>query len=87
MADRRLTQIIEKLEVPHEGGTLPDRWINNDIKPIEAGRRTWGSWTFHTYCEFLFLLNHILERESDPNQRAKGSSSMPISQRISREVP
>jgi NCS1 family nucleobase:cation symporter-1 len=33
--------------VPHEGGTIPDRWINNDIRPIEKGRRTWNFWTFH----------------------------------------
>ncbi|EER25466.1 NCS1 nucleoside transporter family protein [Coccidioides posadasii C735 delta SOWgp] len=40
---------LKKLEVEHEGGTLPDRWINNDIKPIESERRTWSSWTFTNY--------------------------------------
>ncbi|KIW87755.1 uncharacterized protein Z519_11729 [Cladophialophora bantiana CBS 173.52] len=39
--------ILRKLEVPYEGGTVPNRWINNDIKPIEKGRRTWTFWTFH----------------------------------------
>ncbi|EXJ56818.1 hypothetical protein A1O7_07162 [Cladophialophora yegresii CBS 114405] len=43
----RLTGLLKKLEVPYEGGTLPNRWINNDIKPIEKGRRTWTFWTFH----------------------------------------
>ncbi|KAJ5825872.1 Allantoin permease [Penicillium riverlandense] len=41
--------ILRKLQVDSEGGPVPDRWINNDIKPIEAGRRTWGFWTFHNY--------------------------------------
>ncbi|KAL6246430.1 hypothetical protein RBB50_006666 [Rhinocladiella similis] len=42
----RIKSIIKKLEVPEEG-TISDRWINNDIKPIEEGRRTWTFWTFH----------------------------------------
>ncbi|OAL62470.1 NCS1 nucleoside transporter [Trichophyton rubrum] len=42
-------RILKKLEIEHEGGTLPDPWINFDIKPIEAGRRTWSAWTFTTY--------------------------------------
>jgi len=56
---RRLVQI---LEVPHDGGTIPDRWINNDIKPIEKGRRTWNLWAFHNLCE-LESLPHSLTRE------------------------
>ncbi|KAJ9610457.1 hypothetical protein H2200_005234 [Cladophialophora chaetospira] len=40
-------RLLKKLEVPYEGGTIPNRWINNDIKPIEKGRRTWTFWTFH----------------------------------------
>lgn len=47
-----MDKLIRRLEVKHEGGTIPDRWINNDIKPIESGRRTWGFWTFHNYCQF-----------------------------------
>ncbi|KIX01625.1 uncharacterized protein Z518_09351 [Rhinocladiella mackenziei CBS 650.93] len=42
-----ITTLFKRLEVPYEGGTIPNRWINNDIKPIEAGRRTWTFWTFH----------------------------------------
>lgn len=42
-------KFLQKFEVEHEGGTLPNRWINNDIKPIEAERRTWTSWTFMNY--------------------------------------
>ncbi len=45
-----LRAVLKKLEVPLEGGTVPDRWINNDIKPIEKGRRTWTFWTFHNLC-------------------------------------
>lgn len=41
---------LKKLEIESEGGPEPDRWINNDIKPIEEGRRTWGFWTFHNFC-------------------------------------
>ncbi|KAJ5109997.1 Allantoin permease [Penicillium argentinense] len=41
--------LLKKLQVEVEGGVVPDRWINNDIKPIEAGRRTWGLWTFHNF--------------------------------------
>ncbi|GBF64861.1 allantoin permease [Trichophyton mentagrophytes] len=44
-----MNRILKKLEIEHEGGTLPDPWINFDIKPIEAGRRTWSAWTFTTY--------------------------------------
>jgi hypothetical protein len=45
-----LRAFIKKLEVPHDGGVVPDRWINNDIKPIEKERRTWNFWTFHNLC-------------------------------------
>lgn len=41
---------LKKLEIESEGGQEPDKWINNDIKPIEDGRRTWGFWTFHNFC-------------------------------------
>ncbi|WEW57075.1 hypothetical protein PRK78_002535 [Emydomyces testavorans] len=44
-----MASILKKLEVAHEGGTIPNRWINNDIKPIEAARRTWSVWTFVNY--------------------------------------
>ncbi|EFE44577.1 hypothetical protein TRV_00643 [Trichophyton verrucosum HKI 0517] len=44
-----MNRILKKLEIEHEGGTLPDPWINFDIKPIEARRRTWSAWTFTTY--------------------------------------
>jgi NCS1 family nucleobase:cation symporter-1 len=46
--------LLKKLEIGHEGGPRPDRWINNDIKPIEEGRRTWGFWTFHNFCMHLY---------------------------------
>ena len=42
-----LKSLLRRLEVPLEGETVPDRWINNDIRPIEEGRRTWTFWTFH----------------------------------------
>lgn len=45
---------LKKLEVGNEGGPVPDRWINNDIKPIEERRRTWGFWTFHNFCMHLY---------------------------------
>lgn len=50
----KMNGISKRLKVPTDGGPLPDRWINNDIKPIEAGRRTWGLWTFHNYCATPF---------------------------------
>jgi hypothetical protein len=40
---------LKKLEVDSESELT--RWINDDIKPIEAGRRTWTFWTFHNYCK------------------------------------
>ncbi|OIW25708.1 NCS1 nucleoside transporter family protein [Coniochaeta ligniaria NRRL 30616] len=36
-----------KLEVPRTSEF--NRWINYDIRPIEAARRTWGYLTFHNY--------------------------------------
>lgn len=45
-----VTSYLRALEVDREGGPVPDRWINNDIKPIEVGRRTWSFWTFHNFC-------------------------------------
>jgi nucleobase:cation symporter-1, NCS1 family len=36
--------LLQRLKVQHEGGTIPNRWINNDIKPIEKGRRIWTFW-------------------------------------------
>ena len=42
-----LRRLIRWLEVPDEGTRRADRWYNNDIKPIERGRRTWKFWTFH----------------------------------------
>src|SRR5436190_9512599 len=49
-----IKKFIKKFEVLHDAGTVPDRWINNDIKPIEARRRTWGVWT---YSLFWVLVN------------------------------
>ncbi|KIY48482.1 allantoin permease [Fistulina hepatica ATCC 64428] len=40
---------LRRLQVSREGDTIPNRWINNDIKPIERGRRTWGFWAFHNF--------------------------------------
>ncbi|KAE8355483.1 hypothetical protein BDV28DRAFT_146044 [Aspergillus coremiiformis] len=44
-----MKSILAYLEVPQEGGQAPTRWINNDIKPVEAGRRSWNFWTFHNF--------------------------------------
>lgn len=44
--------IFTRFEVASETETT--RWINDDIKPIESERRSWGFWTFHNYCEQLF---------------------------------
>jgi NCS1 family nucleobase:cation symporter-1 len=44
---------LKKLEVASE--TELTRWINDDIKPIEASRRTWTFWTFHNYCKRLLI--------------------------------
>ncbi|KAI5306750.1 hypothetical protein KEM56_007306 [Ascosphaera pollenicola] len=40
---------LKWLEVPHDGGIIPDRWSNNDVKPTEKERRNWGFWTYHNY--------------------------------------
>ncbi|KAJ5980236.1 Allantoin permease [Penicillium waksmanii] len=45
----RTKAFLQSLRIKDEGGPLPNRWINNDIKPIEAERRTWGFWTFHNF--------------------------------------
>ncbi|KAK8003317.1 hypothetical protein PG989_003036 [Apiospora arundinis] len=37
---------IKRLEVPQSSSTALSRWINNDIRPIEAKRRTWVYSTF-----------------------------------------
>ncbi|EYE96758.1 nucleobase cation symporter-1 family protein [Aspergillus ruber CBS 135680] len=50
----KLDTILKRLEVDDEGGSIPNRWMNTDIKPVEAGRRTWGFWTFHN---FWILIN------------------------------
>ncbi|KAF8851032.1 NCS1 nucleoside transporter family protein [Acephala macrosclerotiorum] len=39
---------MKRFEVTSE--TELTRWINDDIKPIEASCRTWAFWTFHNYC-------------------------------------
>lgn len=48
----KLNKILKRLEIDDEGGPIPNRWMNNDIKPVEAGRRTWGFWMFHNFCGF-----------------------------------
>lgn len=45
-----LNTILKRLEIDDKDGPIPNRWMNNDIKPVEAGRRTWGFWTFHNFC-------------------------------------
>lgn len=47
----RVKAFLRSLRIKDEGGPSPNRWINNDIKPIEAERRTWGFWTFHNFCQ------------------------------------
>lgn len=47
--------LLQWLEVPQEGETIPDRWINSDIEPIQADRRRWGFWTFNNYCQGTLL--------------------------------
>ncbi|RDW82878.1 NCS1 nucleoside transporter family protein-2 [Coleophoma crateriformis] len=42
-----LKEWLKAAEVKSEVETT--RWINDDIKPIEYSRRTWGPWTFHNY--------------------------------------
>lgn len=55
--------LLQWLEVPQEGETIPDRWINSDIEPIQADRRRWGFWTFNNYCQGT-LLHAVLRRTS-----------------------
>ncbi|KAE8379331.1 permease for cytosine/purines, uracil, thiamine, allantoin-domain-containing protein [Aspergillus bertholletiae] len=42
--------ILNHLQVPQEGAPIANRWINDDIKPVEICRRTWNFWTFHNFC-------------------------------------
>lgn len=51
---------MKRLEVTSE--TEATKWINDDIKPIEAERRTWTFWTFHNYCESP-LQNFFIEAD------------------------
>ncbi|RDW93374.1 nucleobase cation symporter-1 family protein [Aspergillus mulundensis] len=44
-----VTKILAKISLPHES-----RWINDDIRPVDAERRTWGFLTFHN---FWLLIN------------------------------
>ncbi|KAM0261428.1 hypothetical protein ACHAQJ_002281 [Trichoderma viride] len=39
-----LRTLIERARLPYVS-----QWINEDIRPVEAARRTWGFWTFHNY--------------------------------------
>ncbi|KAL7794421.1 permease for cytosine/purines, uracil, thiamine, allantoin domain-containing protein [Trichoderma ceciliae] len=39
-----LGTLIERAKLPYVS-----QWINEDIRPVEAARRTWGFWTFHNY--------------------------------------
>ncbi|QYT05374.1 hypothetical protein H0G86_012267 [Trichoderma simmonsii] len=39
-----LAQLIERAKLPYVS-----QWINEDIRPVESARRTWGFWTFHNY--------------------------------------
>lgn len=55
-----LKALLKKLEVKHEGGTVPNRWINNDIKPIESGRRVWSFWTYHNLWGMCQLMIDII---------------------------
>ncbi|KAK7936046.1 hypothetical protein PG985_001541 [Apiospora marii] len=45
---------LKRLEVPQSSGTVLSRWINNDIRPIEAKRRTW---VFSTFSNSWLLTN------------------------------
>ncbi|KAK8034103.1 hypothetical protein PG993_009098 [Apiospora rasikravindrae] len=40
------TSWLKRLEVPQTSSKVLSRWINNDIRPIEAKRRTWVYSTF-----------------------------------------
>ncbi|EHK44883.1 hypothetical protein TRIATDRAFT_139428 [Trichoderma atroviride IMI 206040] len=39
-----LAGLVERARLPYVS-----QWINDDIRPVEAARRTWGFWTFHNY--------------------------------------
>ncbi|KAL3437841.1 permease for cytosine/purines, uracil, thiamine, allantoin-domain-containing protein [Aspergillus tetrazonus] len=45
----RITTALKKISLPHES-----RWINDDIRPVDARHRTWGFLTFHN---FWLLIN------------------------------
>ncbi|KAL4972736.1 permease for cytosine/purines, uracil, thiamine, allantoin-domain-containing protein [Aspergillus desertorum] len=45
----RIATALRKASLPHGS-----RWINDDIRPVEAKRRTWGFLTFHN---FWLLIN------------------------------
>ncbi|KAL4793049.1 permease for cytosine/purines, uracil, thiamine, allantoin-domain-containing protein [Aspergillus venezuelensis] len=44
-----ITRSLKRLELPHES-----RWINDDVRPVDKARRTWGFLTFHN---FWLLIN------------------------------
>ncbi|KAL4935176.1 hypothetical protein BDV06DRAFT_234578 [Aspergillus oleicola] len=44
-----LIKAIKRIELPHES-----RWINDDVRPVDKARRTWGFLTFHN---FWLLIN------------------------------
>ncbi|KAF9891407.1 hypothetical protein FE257_004263 [Aspergillus nanangensis] len=39
--------LLNRLRVASEYGQESNRWVNYDIKPVEAERRTWTFWTYH----------------------------------------
>ncbi|KAK6451528.1 hypothetical protein FP744_10007779 [Trichoderma asperellum] len=39
-----LAGLVERARLPYVS-----QWINDDIRPVAAARRTWGFWTFHNY--------------------------------------
>ncbi|KAK8065137.1 hypothetical protein PG997_011884 [Apiospora hydei] len=45
---------LKRLEVPQSSSKVLSRWINNDIRPIEAKRRTW---VFSTFSNSWLLTN------------------------------
>ncbi|KAL4874958.1 permease for cytosine/purines, uracil, thiamine, allantoin-domain-containing protein [Aspergillus karnatakaensis] len=44
-----VSALLKRIELPHES-----RWINEDIRPVEAERRTW---TFSSFHNFWLLIN------------------------------
>ncbi|KAL2826344.1 permease for cytosine/purines, uracil, thiamine, allantoin-domain-containing protein, partial [Aspergillus pseudoustus] len=44
-----ISTVLKKIQLPHES-----RWINEDVRPVETERRTWGFLTFHN---FWLLIN------------------------------